>query len=124
MGHGPRATCDVPRAAGDVKILLVRLRLIGDVVFTTPIPRALKRAFPGAHVSYLVERGAAAVVAGNPHIDEVVVVDRPRGLARLLHDVNLAARLRRGKYDIVIDLRGGPRGPRRTGAPGAPQRTA
>jgi heptosyltransferase I len=112
----------VPRAAGDVKILLVRLRLIGDVVFTTPIPRALKRAFPGAHVSYLVERGAAAVVAGNPHIDEVVVVDRPRGLARLLHDVNLAARLRRGRYDIVIDLHGGPRGSWLTWATGAPQR--
>lgn len=112
----------MPRATCNVKILLVRLRLIGDVVFTTPIPRALKRTFPGAHVSYLVERGAAAVVAGNPHVDEVVVIDRPRGVARVLADVKLAARLRHGRYDIVIDLHGGPRSSWLTWATGAPQR--
>ena len=31
-----------------MKILLVRLRLIGDVVFTTPLVRALRRAYPDA----------------------------------------------------------------------------
>ena len=37
-----------------MKVLLIRLRLIGDVVFTTPIPRALKRAFTNARIAYLV----------------------------------------------------------------------
>ncbi len=105
-----------------MKILLIRLRLIGDVVFTTPIPRALKRTFPDARVSYLVERSAAAVVAGNPHIDEVIVVDRPRGLARVAEDVRLAARLRRARYDVVVDLHGGPRSSWLTWASGARQR--
>jgi len=105
-----------------VNILLIRLRLIGDVVFTTPIPRALKRAFPGARVDYLVERRAAAVVAGNPHVDEVIVVDRPRGLARIGEDLRLAARLRRMRYDVVLDLHGGPRSSWLTWASGAPQR--
>ena len=101
---------------------MIRLRLIGDVVFTTPMPRALKRAFPGAHVTYLVERSAAAVVAGNPHIDEMIVVDRPRGLARIAADVKLARRLRRARYDIAIDLHGGPRSSWLTWATGARQR--
>ncbi len=105
-----------------MKVLLIRLRLIGDVVFTTPIPRALKRAFPGARVSYLVERSAAAVVAGSPHLDEVIVVDRPRGAARVAEDVRLAWRLRRARYDVVIDLHGGPRSSWLTWASGAPQR--
>jgi len=65
-----------------VNILLIRLRLIGDVVFTTPIPRALKRTFPDSHVAYLVEPQAAPVVAGNPHLDEVIVAPRLRGMAR------------------------------------------
>ena len=56
-----------------MNILLIRLRLIGDVVFTTPIPRALKRAFPAARITYLVEPAAAPVVSGNPHLDEVIV---------------------------------------------------
>jgi lipopolysaccharide heptosyltransferase II len=105
-----------------VNILLIRLRLIGDVVFTTPIPRALKRRFPGSRVSYLVERPAAPVVAGNPHIDEVVVVDRPRGIARIVADLRLAARLRRSRYEVVIDLHGGPRSAWLTWTTGAPQR--
>lgn len=105
-----------------MKILLIRLRLIGDVVFTTPIPRALKQAFPAAHVTYVVERSAAAVVAGNPNIDDLIVIDRRRGWARVADDLRLAARLRRGRYDVVVDLHGGPRSSWLTRASGAPQR--
>jgi heptosyltransferase I len=105
-----------------VKILLIRLRLIGDVVFTTPMPRALKRAFPGARVTYLVEPAAAPVVAGNPHLDEVIVAPRPAGLARILFDLRLARRLRRSGYDLVIDLHGGPRSAWLALATGARQR--
>jgi lipopolysaccharide heptosyltransferase II len=105
-----------------VNILLIRLRLIGDVVFTTPIPRALKRAFPGARLAYLVEPQAAPIVAGNPHLDELIVAPRPRGIARIGADIGLARRLRRAKYDVVIDLHGGPRSSWLTLATGAPQR--
>jgi ADP-heptose:LPS heptosyltransferase len=33
------------------KILLIRLRLIGDVVFSTPLVGALKRPYPAAHLA-------------------------------------------------------------------------
>jgi lipopolysaccharide heptosyltransferase II len=105
-----------------LNILLIRLRLIGDVVLTTPIPRALKRAFPHARLTYVVEKAAAPVVAGNPHLDEVIVVGRPRGLARIAADAALGWRLRRTGYDIAIDLHGGPRSSWLTRASGAPQR--
>jgi heptosyltransferase-1 len=105
-----------------VKILLIRLRMIGDVVFTTPIPRAIKRAFPGAHLTYLVESEAAPVLAGNPHVDDLMVIDRTRGLARVRADVALARRLRAARFDLVVDLHGGPRSSWLTWATGAPQR--
>ena len=41
-----------------MNILLIRLRMIGDVVFTTPAIRALRRRFPEAHLTYLVEPAA------------------------------------------------------------------
>jgi len=41
----------------------VRLRLIGDVMFTTPVVRALRRAWPDARMTYLVEPDAAPVVS-------------------------------------------------------------
>ncbi len=106
-----------------MNILLIRLRLVGDVVFTTPIPRALKQVFPGARVAYVVEPAAVPVVARHPYIDEVIVASPPHGgLRRVLADVALARRLRRGGYDLAIDLHGGPRSSWLTWASGAPQR--
>jgi lipopolysaccharide heptosyltransferase II len=91
------------------RILIVRLRLLGDVVLTTPVIRALRRKFPDAHLSYLVEPAAAAAVSGNPHLNEVIVAPKRRGVARWMDDLALARRLRRERYDLVIDLHGGPR---------------
>jgi lipopolysaccharide heptosyltransferase II len=105
-----------------VRVLLIRLRLIGDVVLSTPLIRALRRTFPDAALSYLVERDAAAVVAGNPHLDEVLVVERSRGLRRVLDDLRMAWRLRRRRFDVVIDMHGGPRSSWLALATGAPQR--
>jgi lipopolysaccharide heptosyltransferase II len=101
---------------------LIRLRLIGDVVFTTPALHALRRRFPGARLTYLVEAAAAPVVRHHPAIDDVIVVERPRGLARLRYDAALARRLRAQRFDLVIDFHGGPRSGFLTWATRAPQR--
>ncbi|MBM3820592.1 MAG: glycosyltransferase family 9 protein, partial [Acidimicrobiia bacterium] len=105
-----------------MKILLVRLRLIGDVVFTTPLLRALRRRCPDAHLTYVVEPLAADVVAGNPHLTDVIVAPKSRGLGRLRDDLALAGRLRRERFDVAIDLHGGPRSSWLTLASGAPRR--
>jgi lipopolysaccharide heptosyltransferase II len=105
-----------------VKILLIRLRLIGDVVFTTPIFRALRRQFPGAELSYVVEPHAAPVVLGNPSLDQVIVVSRPDAKGRLADDLRLARALRSRHFDLVIDLHGGPRSALLAFATGAPRR--
>jgi lipopolysaccharide heptosyltransferase II len=103
-------------------ILLVRLRLIGDVVFTTPLIRALRRQFPDARLVYLVEPGAAPVVGTNPHLDEVKTIPHSRGWQRVRDDFRLARELRRARFDIAIDLHGGPRSAWLTWASRAPVR--
>jgi lipopolysaccharide heptosyltransferase II len=105
-----------------VKILLIRLRLIGDVVFTTPAIRAVRRTFPEAHITYLVERAAFPIVANNPHLDQVLAVPHARGWRRIASDLALARRLRRRAFDVVVDFHGGPRASWLGWATGAPKR--
>ena len=104
------------------RILLVRLREIGDVVFTTPAIRAVRLMFPEARISYLVEPHAEPIVRHNPHIDEVIVAPRGHGLRAAFHDVMLGRRLRRAGYDIAIDFHGGPRAALLTWLSGAHRR--
>jgi len=105
-----------------LKILLLRLRLIGDVVFTTPAIGAIRRRFPTATLTYIVEAAAEPVVRHHPAIDRLIVLERPRGLARWRYDFQLARRLRAGRFDVAIDFHGGPRSGFLAWASGAPQR--
>ena len=93
-----------------MRILLVRLRLIGDVVFTTPLIRAVRRRYPDAQITYVVEPSAVPIVQHNPHITDLVVAPKSRGLRRLRDDLRLGRQLRARRFDLAIDLHGGPRG--------------
>ncbi len=92
-----------------MKILLVRLRLIGDVVLTTPLLGGLKRRYPHARLTYVVEAPAAPVVRDNPNVDEVLSLPPASGIGRLWQDFTTGNRLRRTQFDVAIDLHGGPR---------------
>jgi lipopolysaccharide heptosyltransferase II len=92
------------------------------VVFTTPAIGALRRRFPAAELTYLVEAPAEPVVRHHPGLNEIIVVERPRGLKRIRYDLQLARRLHAKRFDVVIDMHGGPRSGFLTWATGAPQR--
>ena len=103
-------------------ILLVRLRLIGDVVFTTPVIRAVRRRYPTADLVYLVEDAAAPIVQNNAHLSSVLTAPHSRGWRRVRDDLRLARRLHARHFDLVIDLHGGPRSAWLTWATRAPIR--
>ena len=58
------------------RILLIKLRYLGDVVLSTPILPLLRKQFPEAKMTFLVNPGTAAVLQGNPYLDEVWVLPR------------------------------------------------
>jgi lipopolysaccharide heptosyltransferase II len=91
-------------------------------VFTTPAVHALRQRFPDAHLSYVVEPAATPIVLHNPHLNQVIVAPRRRGLRGLLDDLALGARLRAERYDLAIDFHGGPRASLLTWLSGAPER--
>ncbi len=98
-----------PRAfdpTGVSSILLIRLYFIGDVLLSTPVVNALKTTFPGARLSVLIKKRARPVLEANPFVDEIIEYD---GVARYHSPIwmaSLAARLRRARFDLAVDLTG------------------
>jgi heptosyltransferase-1 len=82
------------------RILIVRLGALGDVVHAIPVAAALRRAFPGARIDWLVSARHGKILDLVPAIDGRLVItsaaDAPRTIAEL----------RRGRYDVAIDLQG------------------
>ncbi|HOX22468.1 MAG TPA: glycosyltransferase family 9 protein, partial [Elusimicrobiales bacterium] len=95
------------------KILVIQLRRIGDALLATPAVRLLKRVYPSATVDFLAEPQAADALAGNPHINEVILYDKKHPLKALWN-------IRNRGYDIVIDYMGNPRSGLITFLSGAP----
>lgn len=104
------------------RILLIRLREIGDVVFTTPAIGAVRQHFPQAHISYVVEPLAAPVVQRNPHLNEVIVVPKRAGVRGAVDDMRVIKALRAARYDLVVDFHSGPRSSLMAWLSGAPVR--
>jgi ADP-heptose:LPS heptosyltransferase len=89
------------------EILVVRTAYIGDVVMTLPLFKPLKERFRAARITLLTSTAAAALVAGHPHLDEVIPYDPfwfyPTGVRGYLAFLR---RLRRRRFDLVIEARG------------------
>ena len=85
------------------KVLLVRLRSIGDTVLATPSLFALKRFLPNAKVDILVEDWVAPLLNDHPHVDNVIVLERGGFMTR----ARVARELRAANYDVVYNLHGG-----------------
>jgi len=91
------------------RILLVRLSAIGDVVVTTPVVAAIRQRFPEAHLAWVVEERAQAIVADNPQLDEIIVSrreSRQPWWAHLSEIEHLCRKLRRRRFDVSIDFQG------------------
>jgi len=94
----PDASNDVRRPA----VLVAQTSFLGDVVLTTPLLSSLRRHLAPRRLAVLVRPEAAALVAGHPDVDDVLVDDkrgRDRGLRGL---VATARRLRREGFDLAV----------------------
>jgi heptosyltransferase-3 len=100
------------------RVLVVRLRSIGDTVLSTPSLSALKRFLPHAKIDILLEEWVAPVLTGSPHVDKVITLERGSVASR----ARVAARLRANRYDVVYNLHGGTTATLLTRATGATHR--
>lgn len=99
------------------RVLVVRLRSIGDTTLATPSLIALKRFLPGAQIDILLEDWVAPLLDGFDSVDNVLIVGNGK-VGRL----KAARQIRRNKYDVVFNLHGGTTGTFFTFASGARNR--
>jgi lipopolysaccharide heptosyltransferase II len=88
------------------KILVTRLRFMGDVILTTPLIRNLRQHFPKAYIAYLTEERFVPLLQNNPYLDEIIPF-YPQ--ANILQQLHLISTLRKKSFDLTLDLLGSPR---------------
>lgn len=81
------------------RILVVRTDRIGDVILTLPMLEMLRKNFPKAHIAVLVRHYTRELLAGNPHVNDVLLYDDGHSLVPFF---SMVSTLRNGRYDVVF----------------------
>ncbi|PYS99414.1 MAG: hypothetical protein DMF63_12420 [Acidobacteria bacterium] len=84
------------------RVLVVRLRSIGDTVLCTPSLIALKRFLPDTQVDILLEDWVAPILEGFESVDNILTVGQT-AVSRL----STARAIRQRHYDVVFNIHGG-----------------
>lgn len=85
------------------RVLVVRLRSIGDTVLSTPSLIALRRFLPAAQIDILLEDWVSPVLEGFDAVDNVISIEGKDLQSRL----KIVRQLRRKRYDVAFNLHGG-----------------
>lgn len=80
----------------NMKVLVIRFSSIGDIVLTTPVLRCLKKQRPDVELHYLVKPQFKQVIAANPYIDKIHVLQEDWDA--------MINQLKAEKFDEIIDL--------------------
>lgn len=87
------------------RILIVRLSAVGDVILSVPVACALRRLYPNAHISWIVQNGAAPLLRDHPAVDQLVTIPKLQ-LKTPSTFLNAIKQARAVRPDITIDVQG------------------
>ncbi|QEM67233.1 glycosyltransferase family 9 protein [Geobacter sp. FeAm09] len=94
-------------------ILVIKLRYVGDAVWTLPVIENLKRNYPDARISVAINEGSEFVFRNHPDVDTILSFpyrESRKGLKGLLTFLGFVKRMRAIRPDAVIDLTDNDRG--------------
>lgn len=94
------------------KFLIINPFGIGDVLFTTPVIRALKNSAPDVFVGYWCNERTAPILENNPNVDKIFALSRGdikrisrkskfQGIARFL---GLLYNIKKERFNISLDF--------------------
>lgn len=97
------------RDLSPARVCIIKPSALGDVVNAFSALAALRVIWPKARITWVINTSLRGLVDGHPEIDDIVLYDRartsfrPRGIATF---ARFLGQLRRGEYDVAIDLQG------------------
>lgn len=90
------------------KIAFLKLCCPGDLLFTTPVIRAVKSRFPESKLSYITGRYSSFVPEHNPHIDETMIVEPPYEtsgkFSALMAFARGISRISKSNFDLFVSF--------------------
>ena len=103
------------------RVLFIQLKMLGDILMLTPAIRAFKKKYPDVILDVAVETPGSELLRYNPHVDNVITLTTRRwyDFGGQFEFIN---KIRKNKYDVVIDFLGNPRSSHYTFLSGAPVR--
>ncbi|MDR3624500.1 MAG: lipopolysaccharide heptosyltransferase II [Chlamydiales bacterium] len=89
----------------DPKNIIVRMpNWLGDAVMATPILEDLRRHFPGAFITAMLQENIAPLLQKDPNINELFAFSKPSGFLRRIGQRQIVDKLQRGHYDLGVLL--------------------
>lgn len=86
------------------EVCIVMLSAIGDAVHVLPVATALKRAWPGTRITWVVQPVPHLLVRDHPAIDDFVLFRRRRGVRAVESYAELAQAMRGRRFDLLLGL--------------------
>ena len=96
---------DLPPGA---RILLIRLRSIGDIILLTPALRLLKEWRPDLRISVMVESRFRELLEGNRAVEEILTPGEGSGWRKFSSSLEVIRGLRKRAFSVCVNLHGGP----------------
>ncbi|MEM9444787.1 MAG: putative lipopolysaccharide heptosyltransferase III [Verrucomicrobiota bacterium] len=98
-----------------MRILIIKLKHIGDNLVLTPSICAIKEAYPHSHITVLVRQGGQGILEGCPEIDQILTTSPAEKsnrsfLGELTNTLKLLSQLRENTFDHIFELTNGDRG--------------
>ena len=83
------------------RVAVVMMSTVGNAVHTLPVVNSIRAHRPDARITWIMQPGSAALVQGHPAVDEIVVVDRKRGMGGF---ADLRRALAGRRFDVALNL--------------------
>src|ERR1039457_693888 len=84
------------------RILIKAVNWLGDIVMSLPAMRAVRRAFPDAHIAVLIKKELASFFDGANWLDEVMPYSVASGFSGLNDRRRIVGEIRSRHFDLAV----------------------